>query len=174
MNVSTWAIKRPLPALMVFFVLCVAGLWGFHQLPVARFPDIAFPMTTVTITQPGASPSQLETEVTRRVEDSVSAQIRFARRRRADAHGLVRHRNMQRVLVGVGIHRDGLDAHLAGGEDDATGDFAAVGDQYLVKHKRCSMTGFQAGAAEPALPGRRRRPGGGIRLHGVSREGGNS
>ena len=72
MNVSTWAIKRPLPALMVFFVLCVAGLWGFHQLPVARFPDIAFPMTTVTITQPGASPSQLETEVTRRVEDSVA------------------------------------------------------------------------------------------------------
>ena len=58
--------------MMVFFVLCVAGLWGFHQLPVARFPDIAFPMTTVTITQPGASPSQLETEVTRKVEDSVA------------------------------------------------------------------------------------------------------
>src|SRR3546814_15293365 len=40
------------------------------ELPVARFPDIAFPMTTVTVMQPGASPSQLETEVTRRVEDS--------------------------------------------------------------------------------------------------------
>ncbi|MBD9370341.1 efflux RND transporter permease subunit [Xanthomonas sp. XNM01] len=72
MNISAWAIRRPLPALMIFFVLCVSGLWGFHQLPVARFPDIAFPMTTVTITQPGASPSQLETEVTRRVEDSVA------------------------------------------------------------------------------------------------------
>jgi multidrug efflux pump subunit AcrB len=72
MNFSAWAIQRPLPALMLFFVLCVAGLWGFHQLPVARFPDIAFPMTTVTITQPGASPSQLEAEVTRRVEDSVA------------------------------------------------------------------------------------------------------
>jgi len=72
MNFSAWAIQRPLPALMLFFVLCVAGLWGFHQLPVARFPDIAFPMTVVTITQPGASPSQLEAEVTRRVEDSVA------------------------------------------------------------------------------------------------------
>jgi len=72
MNFSAWAIQRPLPALMLFFVLCVAGLWGFHELPVARFPDIAFPMTTVTITQPGASPSQLEAEVTRRVEDSVA------------------------------------------------------------------------------------------------------
>src|SRR3546814_4831753 len=57
---------------MLFFGLCVAGLWGFHELPVARFPDIAFPMTTITITQPGASPSQLEAEVTRRVEDSVA------------------------------------------------------------------------------------------------------
>ena len=71
-TLSSWAIGRPLPAVMVFFVLCVAGIWGFMQLPVARFPDIAFPMTTVTVLQPGASPSQLETEVTRRVEDSVA------------------------------------------------------------------------------------------------------
>ncbi|MGQ4661446.1 efflux RND transporter permease subunit [Lysobacter sp. F6437] len=71
-TLSSWAIGRPLPAVMVFFVLCVAGIWGFMQLPVARFPDIAFPMTTVTVMQPGASPSQLETEVTRRVEDSVA------------------------------------------------------------------------------------------------------
>ncbi len=71
-NLSSWAIKRPLPALMIFFVLCVAGLWGFHSLPVARFPDVAFPMTTVTVLQPGASPAQLEAEVTRRIEDSVA------------------------------------------------------------------------------------------------------
>ncbi|MHB8911157.1 MAG: efflux RND transporter permease subunit, partial [Lysobacter sp.] len=71
-NISAWAIERPLPALMLFFVLCVAGLWGFHKLPVARFPDIAFPMTTISIVQPGAAPSQLETEVTRKVEDSVA------------------------------------------------------------------------------------------------------
>jgi hydrophobe/amphiphile efflux-1 (HAE1) family protein len=71
-TLSTWGIRNPVPAVMLFFVLCVAGLWGFHKLPVARFPDVAFPMTIVTITQPGASPSQLETEVTRRVEDSVA------------------------------------------------------------------------------------------------------
>ena len=71
-SLSSWAIRRPLPAILVFFVLCVAGLWGFHSLPVARYPDIAFPMTTVTVNQPGASPSQLETEVTRRIEDSVA------------------------------------------------------------------------------------------------------
>ena len=71
-NLSSWGIKNPVPAVMLFFVLCVAGLWGFHKLPVARFPDIAFPMTVVTIVQPGASPSQLETEVTRKIEDSVA------------------------------------------------------------------------------------------------------
>src|SRR3546814_15850284 len=80
MRISDWSsdvcssdlIGRPLPALMLFFGLCVAGLWGFHELPVARFPDIAFPMTTITITQPGASPRQLEAEVTRRAEDPVA------------------------------------------------------------------------------------------------------
>ena len=72
MNLSAWAIRRPLPALMIFIALCVAGLYGFHRLPIARFPDIAFPMVTVTVTLPGAAPSQLETEVTRKVEDAVA------------------------------------------------------------------------------------------------------
>src|SRR6478672_8419657 len=72
MNFSAWAIGRPLPALMIFFVLCVTGLWGFHELPIARFPDVSFPMVTVAVSLPGASPSQLETEVTRKVEDSVA------------------------------------------------------------------------------------------------------
>lgn len=71
-NLSSWGIRNPVPSVMLFFVLCVAGLWGFHQLPVARFPDVAFPMTTVTVIQPGASPAQLETEVTRKVEDSLA------------------------------------------------------------------------------------------------------
>ncbi len=71
-NVSAWAIRRPLPSLMIFFVLCVAGIYGFIQLPIARFPDISFPMVAVTVSLPGAAPSQLETEVTRKVEDAVA------------------------------------------------------------------------------------------------------
>jgi len=72
MNVSAWAIKKPIPALMIFFVLCVAGIYGFVKLPISRFPDITFPMVTVTVALPGAPPSQLETEVARRIEDSVA------------------------------------------------------------------------------------------------------
>ena len=71
-NVSAWAIRRPLPALMIFFVLCVAGIYGFIKLPISRFPDIAFPMVATTIHLPGAAPSQLEAEVTRKVEDAVA------------------------------------------------------------------------------------------------------
>ncbi|MGY0505882.1 efflux RND transporter permease subunit [Luteimonas sp. e5] len=71
-RLSLWGIRNPVPSVMLFFVLCVAGLWGFHKLPVAMFPDIALPMTIVSVSQPGASPSQLETEVTRRVEDAVA------------------------------------------------------------------------------------------------------
>jgi multidrug efflux pump subunit AcrB len=71
-NVSAWAIKRPLPALMIFFVLCVAGMYGFIKLPICTLPRHRFPMVAVTISLPGAPPSQLETEVTRKVEDAVA------------------------------------------------------------------------------------------------------
>ena len=40
MNVSRWAIDRPLPAAMIFVGLCIAGLLGFNAIPVAKFPDI--------------------------------------------------------------------------------------------------------------------------------------
>jgi len=68
------------------------------------------------------------------LDDLVDQQIGLGRRRRADMHGLVGHLHMQGVLVGVRINRDGLDAHLAGGLDDAAGDLAAIGDQDLGEH----------------------------------------
>ncbi len=72
MNFSAWSIHRPLPAVLLFLALCIAGLYAFGKLSVARFPDIAFPMVTVTVSLPGAAPAQLETEVTRRVENAVA------------------------------------------------------------------------------------------------------
>ncbi|KFN49185.1 efflux RND transporter permease subunit [Arenimonas composti] len=71
-NVSTWSINRPLPAILAFILLGIVGFVGFSQLPVSRFPDISFPGITVTIVQPGATPAQLEAEVTRKVEDSIA------------------------------------------------------------------------------------------------------
>ncbi len=73
MNLSLWGIRNPLPAALLFVVLCVAGLWGWRQLPISTLPDIALPEIRVTVNLAGASPSQLETEVTRRVEDAVAS-----------------------------------------------------------------------------------------------------
>jgi multidrug efflux pump subunit AcrB len=72
MNFATWSIRNPIPAILLFVMLTVAGLWGFHALPIQNFPDVDLPRVTITLIQPGAAPAQLETEVARRVEDSLA------------------------------------------------------------------------------------------------------
>jgi multidrug efflux pump subunit AcrB len=73
MNVSLWGIRNPLAAALVFVVLCVAGFYGWRQLPISSLPDIALPEVRVTVNLAGATPTQLETDVTRRVEDAVAS-----------------------------------------------------------------------------------------------------
>lgn len=73
MNVSLWGIRNPLPAALVFVVLCVLGVYGWRQLPISSLPDIALPQVRVTVNLAGATPSQLETDVTRRIEDAVAS-----------------------------------------------------------------------------------------------------
>jgi multidrug efflux pump subunit AcrB len=73
MNLSLWGIRNPLAAALVFVVLCVAGFYGWRQLPISSLPDIALPEVRVTVNLAGATPSQLETDVTRRVEDAVAS-----------------------------------------------------------------------------------------------------
>lgn len=72
MNLATWSIRNPIPAILLFALLTLAGLWGFRALPIQSFPDIDLPTVNVTLVQPGAAPAQLETEVARRVEDSLA------------------------------------------------------------------------------------------------------
>ncbi len=73
LNISAWAIRAPVPPLVLFIVLLILGVLSFRVLPVERFPNIDFPLVSVTITQAGASPSELEKQVTQRVEDAVAA-----------------------------------------------------------------------------------------------------
>ena len=72
LNVSAWAIRSPVPPILMFVVLMALGLFSFRQLPVTRFPNIDVPVVQVAITQAGASPSELETQVTKKVEDAVA------------------------------------------------------------------------------------------------------
>ncbi|NBX58338.1 MAG: efflux RND transporter permease subunit, partial [Gammaproteobacteria bacterium] len=73
MNLSRWGIQYPLPSVLLFVVLVIAGFWGWRQLPISQLPDIALPTISVTVGLPGASPSTLETDVTRRVEDAIAS-----------------------------------------------------------------------------------------------------
>jgi len=71
MNISEIAIKRPVFTVMVTFALMVFGLLGLSRLGTDLFPDVAFPVVTVVIAYPGASPNEVETLVTKQVEDVV-------------------------------------------------------------------------------------------------------
>jgi hydrophobe/amphiphile efflux-1 (HAE1) family protein len=72
MNISAWSIRHPVPSLVLFLVLLVLGLTSFQSLPVTKFPNIDVPIVQARIYQSGAAPSELETQVTKRVEDSIA------------------------------------------------------------------------------------------------------
>jgi hydrophobe/amphiphile efflux-1 (HAE1) family protein len=71
-SLATWSIRHPIPTVLGFALLTFAGIWGFARLPVQALPEIELPAVVVTLAQPGAAPAQLETEVARKVEDSIA------------------------------------------------------------------------------------------------------
>ncbi|MHA6718711.1 efflux RND transporter permease subunit [Sphingomonas sp. RS6] len=70
-NISAWAIRNPVPPIVLFLFLTVAGLVSFSRMDVNNDPDIDFPIVWISISQPGAAPSELETQVTQQVEAAV-------------------------------------------------------------------------------------------------------
>ncbi|MGX5664825.1 efflux RND transporter permease subunit [Rhizobium daejeonense] len=73
MNFSAWAIRNPVAPILAFFLLMVVGLQSFFALPITRFPNIDVPLVAITVTQSGASPAELETQVTKEIEDAVAS-----------------------------------------------------------------------------------------------------
>jgi multidrug efflux pump subunit AcrB len=71
-NVSAWAIRHPLPPIVLFAVLLFMGLVAFVRLPVTADPDVSFPAVYIGIGQPGAAPQELETQVMQKVEGAVA------------------------------------------------------------------------------------------------------
>nr|WP_067290121.1 efflux RND transporter permease subunit [Marinobacterium profundum] len=74
MNVqmSAWAIRNPIPVAVLFIALMIAGMAGYHSLPIKLYPDVSFPIVQVTVTLSGAAASEVETQITREVEAAVS------------------------------------------------------------------------------------------------------
>jgi HAE1 family hydrophobic/amphiphilic exporter-1 len=73
LRISAWAIKNPIPVAVLFIALIIAGIGCYMGLPIKQFPNVEFPAVTVTVTQSGAAPGEMETQVTRPIEDAVAS-----------------------------------------------------------------------------------------------------
>jgi multidrug efflux pump subunit AcrB len=71
-NISAWAIRHPVTPLVLFTVLVFIGSFAFHLLPVNLNPDVSYPAVNVVVSQPGAAPAELETQVLQKVEGAVA------------------------------------------------------------------------------------------------------
>jgi multidrug efflux pump subunit AcrB len=70
-NISAWSIRNPVPSIVLFLILTVMGVVSFVRMDINQQPDIDFPGVIISINQPGAAPSELETQVTQRVEAAI-------------------------------------------------------------------------------------------------------
>jgi hydrophobe/amphiphile efflux-1 (HAE1) family protein len=72
-NISAYSIRRPLPAIVFSIIALLLGWISFNKLPITRYPAVDVPIVSVVVTQFGASPAELEAQVTKTVEDAVAA-----------------------------------------------------------------------------------------------------
>jgi multidrug efflux pump subunit AcrB len=70
-NISSWSIRNPIAPIVLFVALLLAGIVSFMRMDVNDNPDISFPAAQVVVVQPGAAPTELETQVTQRIEAAV-------------------------------------------------------------------------------------------------------
>ena len=72
-QISSWSIRNPIPIILMFVILTVAGIVGFNSMRINNNPDIDFPLVAVTAVRPGAAPAEMEVQVTRLIEDSLTS-----------------------------------------------------------------------------------------------------
>jgi hydrophobe/amphiphile efflux-1 (HAE1) family protein len=72
MKLANVSIDRPVFATMMILALLVLGLFSYAKLNIDQYPDIDFPYVTATTVLPGAGPEQIETQVTKLIEDAVN------------------------------------------------------------------------------------------------------
>jgi len=72
LGISAWAIRNPLPVAVLFIALLIGGVIGYGMLPIKMFPNTTFPMVSVSVSESGAAAAQMETQITRPVEDALA------------------------------------------------------------------------------------------------------
>jgi multidrug efflux pump subunit AcrB len=70
-NISAWCIRNPVPPIVLFIGLLLAGIVSFMGMDVNNNPDIDFPAAQINISQPGAAPTEMENQITQKVEAAV-------------------------------------------------------------------------------------------------------
>ena len=70
-NISAWSIRNPVVPIVLFVALTIAGIMSFRNMDVQNDPDIEFPVVVVAISQPGAAPSEITTQITQKVESAI-------------------------------------------------------------------------------------------------------
>src|SRR3569832_654847 len=70
-NISSWCIRNPVAPIVLFVGLMLAGMIAFARMQINNTPNIDFPAAFVSISQPGAAPNEVETQITQRVESAV-------------------------------------------------------------------------------------------------------
>ena len=71
-NISAWAIRHPISPIVLFVVLLFMGIVAFVRLPITLNPDIAYPLVNVFVSQPGAAPVEIETQILQKIEGAVA------------------------------------------------------------------------------------------------------
>ena len=70
-NISAWSIRNPVVPIVLFVALTIAGTMSFMNMDVQNDPDIEFPVVVVSISQPGAAPTEITTQITQKVESAI-------------------------------------------------------------------------------------------------------
>jgi hypothetical protein len=149
MQISAWAIRKPIPSIVLFIVLMILGIFSFRQLPVTRFPNIDIPIISVTVTQAGAAPSELQNQVTKRIEDAIA--------------GLTGVKHIISTIA-EGVSTTTIEFRLETNSDRATWPcWRAPGAARRQGHRRADgggrrAVGGRAGAGVPGRPGAHARP----------------
>src|SRR5215475_3703766 len=71
-NISAGAIKNPIPPIVLILALLFAGTTAYMKLPVTQYPNIEIPVFVVNVAEPGAAPTEMETQITQRVEAALT------------------------------------------------------------------------------------------------------
>ena len=70
-NISAWSIRNPVVPIILFVGLMLLGFVSFSKMKIQEMPDIEFPAAMVIVAQPGAAPTEIETQITQKVEAAI-------------------------------------------------------------------------------------------------------